>query len=308
MALHEIRFPSANGRDQIHGWIYAPATTPRAIVQIAHGLGEHSRRYLHLISALLDAGFVVAADDHAGHGATAVESGVWADTGENGAAVVVDDEKTLHDRAVDAYPGLPYFFFGHSWGSMIARGYASKYGSDLAGLILCGIAAQIGGIDALDREALAQAAATSGTEPGAEFMMAMFAPMVERFPDVQTGTEWVAADDGVRADHATDPLNGLATPMSNRFINDFVLLYDEVNDGWADGIDAALPVLIVAGELDPVANYGEGAFHVANSLWSRGSRDVRTVVYPGVRHEIHNEPPTRALVEGEIIAFVESHL
>ena len=86
------------------------------------------------------------------------------------------------------------------------------------------------------------------------------------------------------------------------------LLYDEVNDGWADGIDAALPVLIVAGELDPVANYGEGAFHVANSLWSRGSRDVRTVVYPGVRHEIHNEPPTRALVEGEIIAFVESHL
>ena len=53
MALHEIRFPSANGRDQIHGWIYAPATTPRAIVQIAHGLGEHSRRYLHLISALL---------------------------------------------------------------------------------------------------------------------------------------------------------------------------------------------------------------------------------------------------------------
>ena len=92
MALHEIRFPSANGRDQIHGWIYAPATTPRAIVQIAHGLGEHSRRYLHLISALLDAGFVVAADDHAGHGATAVESGVWDDTGENGAAVVVDDE------------------------------------------------------------------------------------------------------------------------------------------------------------------------------------------------------------------------
>ena len=132
--------------------------------------------------------------------------------------------------------------------------------------------------------------------------------MVERFPDGTDRHRWVAADDGVRADHATDPLNGLATPMSNRFINDFVLLYDEVNDGWADGIDAALPVLIVAGELDPVANYGEGAFHVANSLWSRGSRDGAYRRVPGRTPRIHNEPPTRALVEGEIIAFVESHL
>ena len=35
--------------------------------------------------------------------------------------------------------------------------------------------------------------------------------------------------------------------------------------------------------------YGEGAYHVANALWKHGSRDVRTVVYPGVRHEILNE-------------------
>lgn len=308
MALREITFPSANGRDQIHAWIYAPAAEPKAIVQIVHGLGEHSRRYLHLISALLDAGFVVAADDHAGHGATAVASGVWMDTGVDGANVVVADERTLHDAAVAAYPGLPYFVFGHSWGSMIARGYATAHGADLAGLMLCGVAAQMEGIESvLDRAALAQAASTHGTEPGDQFVAAMFSGMIERFPGAVNGNEWIAADTRVLADHAGDPLNALAQPMSNRFVQDFVSLYDAVNDGWADGISPSLPVLLLAGEQDPVANYGEGALHVAGSLWKHGSRDVRTVIYPAVRHEVHNEPSTRPLVEAEIIGFVEKH-
>lgn len=274
-----------------------------------HGLGEHSRRYLHMISALLDAGFVVAADDHAGHGATAVASGVWMDTGENGARAVVDDERTLHDLAVAAHPGLPYFVFGHSWGSMIAREFAAEYGDDLAGLILCGVAAQIDGIENLvDRQALADAvAADGGTGPAPELMGSMFAGMVDRFPEATTGTEWIALDPGVLADHAADPLNALAAPMTVRFVRDFIDLYDRVNDGWAERVRPELPVLVVAGDQDPVANYGEGAYHVANALWKSGNRDVRTVVYPGVRHEIHNEPTTRAAVEAELIGFVAAH-
>ncbi|AVM00876.1 alpha/beta hydrolase [Gordonia iterans] len=310
MALREITFESANGRDRIHGWIYSPASEPKAIVQIVHGLGEHSRRYVHMISTLLDAGFVVAADDHAGHGATAVDSGVWMDTGENGRVAVVEDERTLHDHAVEAFPGLPYFVFGHSWGSMIARGYAATYDADLAGLILCGVAAQIEGIDkTLDRAALAAAVdAGKGTDSGLEYMGALFAGMIDRFPDATVGNEWIALDPGVLADHASDPLNALADPMSMRFVDDFVNLYDAVNEGWAEEIRSDLPVLIVAGDQDPVANYGEGAYHVANALWKSGNRDVRTVVYPGVRHEIHNEPSTREAVEQEMITFVDTHL
>lgn len=63
MALLEPDFPSANGRDTVRAWIYTPVRQPRAIVQVIHGLGEHSRRYLRLITALLDAGVVVAAED-----------------------------------------------------------------------------------------------------------------------------------------------------------------------------------------------------------------------------------------------------
>lgn len=231
------------------------------------------------------------------------------DTGDDGAHVVVADERTLHDAAVAAYPNLPHFMFGHSWGSMIARGYASAHGADLRGLMLCGVAAQMEGIESvLDRAALAAAAQEHGEEPGADFVAAMFAGMISRFPGAVNGNEWIAADAGVLLDHASDPLNALAQPMSNRFVRDFVDLYDAVNDGWAESISPDLPVLLLAGEQDPVANYGEGALHVAGTLWRNGSRDVRTVVYPGVRHEVHNEPSTRPLVEAEVVGFIAAHL
>ena len=46
--LHEVSFASYNGRDQVQGWIYVPACKPKGIVQVIHGFGEHSRRYLHM--------------------------------------------------------------------------------------------------------------------------------------------------------------------------------------------------------------------------------------------------------------------
>ena len=49
--LHEVSFTSYNERDQVQGWIYVPACKPNGIVQLVHGFGEHSRRYIHMISA-----------------------------------------------------------------------------------------------------------------------------------------------------------------------------------------------------------------------------------------------------------------
>lgn len=93
--LHEVSFASFNGRDQVQGWIYVPACKPKGIVQVIHGFGEHSRRYLHMISAFLDAGYIVAADDHVGHGKTAMINDVWGDWGDKGPHTMMEDEHTL---------------------------------------------------------------------------------------------------------------------------------------------------------------------------------------------------------------------
>ena len=311
MALEELTFTSHNDRDQVHAWVYSPVGTPRAIVQIVHGLGEHSRRYLHLITRLLDAGFVVAATDHVGHGKTAMESGIWVDTGETGMETYVEDEHSLQWSVTETYPDLPFFMFGHSWGSMIARVFASRYGDELAGLILGGIAAQMHGIESVvDREALAAALAADGQAPADPALVGpVFVGFLDRFGPGAGPTAWVAADLDVVADHGRDPLNNFGAPMSTRFLADFIDLYDAANDAaWAESIPEDLPVLILAGDQDPVANYGEGAYHVANALWSSGHSDVRAHVFPGARHEVHNEPSTRDEAEEEIVTFVECHL
>ena len=93
--LHEFSFLSYNDRDQVQAWIYVPAKKPVGVVQLVHGFGEHSRRYFHMIVQYLEAGFVVAADDHVGHGKTAVVNDTWGDWGDKGFETMVEDEKRL---------------------------------------------------------------------------------------------------------------------------------------------------------------------------------------------------------------------
>lgn len=307
MALHEITFVSNNNRDTIQSWLYTPTVEPAGLVHIIHGLGEHSRRYLHLITTLVDAGFAVVADDHAGHGRTAMESGIWADAGDEAARVIVADELTLQAKAREVLPGLPYIVFGHSWGSMIARAMASSPRSELTGLALCGIAAQWHGIEeVIDRRELAEAAVgDKRAEPAAGHLVDQFFDgFLDRCGPDAGPTAWVASAEAVVADHGRDPFNNFGAPMSARFLQGFIDLYDEVNaNSWYPAIRSDLPVLILAGDQDPVANYGEGAHHVANRLGESGHEDVATRIFPGVRHEVHNEPTTRAEAEAEIIDF-----
>ena len=70
--LHEVSFTSYNQRDEVQAWIYVPACKPKGIVQLIHGFGEHSRRYLSMIVYFMDADYIVSADYHVGYGKTAM--------------------------------------------------------------------------------------------------------------------------------------------------------------------------------------------------------------------------------------------
>jgi alpha-beta hydrolase superfamily lysophospholipase len=50
---------------EVHRW---QGATQRAVIQLAHGMGEHSLRYRHLAHALVEAGYVVYSNEHRGHG------------------------------------------------------------------------------------------------------------------------------------------------------------------------------------------------------------------------------------------------
>lgn len=181
MSIREINFPSANGRDTVKAWAYTPLCKPRGIIQLIHGYGEHSRRYLHMISKFQAAGFVVVADDHIGHGKTGYDAGTLGDPHSGGYMTYLKDEKSLHDIAVEAFPNIPYMVFGHSWGSMLARAYAAHYGEDITALMLCGLCSQWKGCEVeYENPAFKADYEADPNQPAGEWFDKVFSGMTDR--------------------------------------------------------------------------------------------------------------------------------
>lgn len=303
--LHEVSFLSYNERDNVQGWIYVPAAKVKGIVQLVHGFGEHSRRYLHMICKILDAGYIVAADDHVGHGKTAIVNESWGNWGHKGAQTMMEDEHRLKELVQEKYPDIPYFMFGHSMGSIITRQFIAKYGDELAGAIICGTV----GPDAIPcEEGIKQlkplVEAGKGDEADPDLLGALLGGLFARIEEVKLGNEWICHDEYVQLDHANDPFDAFTRPTSNEALLQFIEMIDEVKGTeWAAKVPTALPLYNIAGDEDPCGSYGEGVKQVAGWLEETG-HDIKTKLYEGYRHEIHNYNDIKEEVEAGIIEFM----
>lgn len=300
--LYEESFRSVNGRDDVQYWIYVPAAEPAGVIQLIHVFGEHSRRYLHMIEAFVDAGFIVAADDHVGHGKTAVVNNTWGDWGRAGYETMVKDEKQLHDLTEARFPDLPYLMFGHSMGSVITRQYMARFGSDLKAAALCGTCGNFP-TDAARSilQKLVEEGRGSECDPNAG--AALMGWMLDRCGKPEIGNEWICHDRYVQMDHAKDPFDAFTRPTTNESLLDLILMIDEVKgNGWAGKVPTALPVYSVGGDQDPFGTYASGLYECSNWLIETG-HIVETRVYGGRRHEVHNYPDIRDDVENGIITF-----
>lgn len=307
--LHEVKFLSYNGRDDVYGWIYVPAAKVKGVVQLVHGFGEHSRRYLHMICKLMDAGFIVAADDHVGHGKTALENDTWGDWGTRGCQTMMEDEHTLKQIVQEKYPEVPYFMFGHSMGSIITRQFIAKYGEELEGAIICGTV----GPDALPCEEGIKilrpiVEAGKGAQADPDLLGNLMGGLFSRIEEVKLGNEWICHDPYVQLDHAQDPFDAFTKPTSNEALLQFVEMIAEVNTvEWAEKVPKRLPLYNIAGDEDPCGSFGEGVKLVSQWLIETG-HEITTKLYEGYRHEIHNYTAIKDEVEAGIIAFLNGVL
>lgn len=306
--LHEVSFASYNERDQVQAWIYVPACKPNGIVQLIHGFGEHSRRYIHMILAFLDAGYIVAADDHVGHGKTAMVNNVWGDWGDKGCHTMMEDEHTLKKIVCEKYPNLPYFLFGHSMGSFITRDFIAKYGHELNGATICGTTGIFRGAKEVKEKLKEIIDAGHGEESDPNVVGSLMGWMCERCGEIQIGNEWICHDPYVQSDHVQDPFDAFTRPTSNRSIYDFIQMMLTIEGTqWAKKVPKKLPIYNIAGDQDPVGEYGLGVCQVSNWLVETGHH-VTTKLYSGYRHEIHNYAEIKNEVEAGIIEFMNSNL
>lgn len=134
----EFHFPSSDGVHSCYAHVWRPEGTPRAVVQIVHGVAEYIDRYAPFASWLAGQGFLVAGEDHLGHGKT-VDDHLYGYFGaEHGWDLVTEDVRQLRLLLGDQYPDLPYVMLGHSMGSFLTRTYLIRWPGTVSAAILSG--------------------------------------------------------------------------------------------------------------------------------------------------------------------------
>lgn len=109
---------------------YWQAESTKAVVVLAHGMGEHSNRYQHVAKKMADNDFSVVAFDHFGHGKTEGKRG----HNPSFEAVLESVTKTI-EKAKELFPEKPIFLYGHSMGGNVVVNYALRKNEDLQGVI-----------------------------------------------------------------------------------------------------------------------------------------------------------------------------
>ena len=257
------------------------AARPHGIILISHGMAEHASRYARFAASAVEEGYAVLAQDHRGHGATAAPDGFGFVAEQDGWDTVVADMSTVLDAARRAWPGVPVFLLGHSWGSFLARDLAARRGGELAGLILLGTGS---GTGALTRPATAVCTGESrlrGPRHPSRLLNALaFGPYQRHFAPNRTEADWISRDV-----HEVD-----------RYVADH-----------AESVPAGLPMLLASGDRDPVGAMGRGVQRAATLYRRAGVREVAVILYPGGRHALLNET-NRDRVTGDILTWIDGHL
>ncbi|MEH2562303.1 alpha/beta fold hydrolase [Bradyrhizobium sp. AZCC 2289] len=258
----------------------------RAVVQIAHGMGEHMGRYAVTVDALAAAGLTVYANDHRGHGLSAHSR--LGELGRGGFELLVQDMARLSEIARGENPNLPLLLLGHNMGSFAAQRYVIDHSHEIDGLILSGS----GALEGLARAALPENA-------GSNLLNAAFEP-------ARTPFDWLCRDRAIVDAFMADPLcfGDLHRDSLVSFLGTAPRLYDPVA---LRKIRGDLPIYLFSGSEDPVGQQLRGLHTLIDRYRDAGLLDIAFDFYPGGRHEMLNEI-NRRQVQTRLLGWISQTL
>jgi alpha-beta hydrolase superfamily lysophospholipase len=258
--------------------VWTPDGTPRGVVILAHGLGEHARRYDHVAARFGRDGLVTYALDHRGHGRSGGKRVLLKDISEFTA-----DFDTLVGIAAKDHPGATRIVLGHSMGGGIVFAYGVEHPDDYDLMVLSGpaVAAQT----AVSPLLASIAKAVGAIAPGLP-MQALDSSAVSRDPAVVNA-------------YNTDPLvyHGKVPAGIGRAL----LRVGETMPQRAPSLTA--PLLVVHGSDDRLIPV-EGSRSLVAAV---GSSDVELKVYPGLYHEVFNEPEQDQVLD-DVVSWINARL
>ena len=288
----EISFPSSDGKHTVHGEIYEPqGEKPRGILQISHGMIDYVGRYEVLAEYLCERGYILAGNDHLGHGHTAKscpeDYGFFAD--EGGVEYLLSDLNAMNGELKKLYPGLPIILMGHSMGSFLSRLYAVKYPESISGHIIHGTGGPMGPILPLGKLMVKLNSALFGNRNRSKFIRSLaFSGYNSKFPKEDGHNAWLTRDVARVAVRDSDEFTSFYFTVS-AFYDLFTAIGRSNSRNWFKSYPKEMRTLVMAGDMDPVGSYGKGPSCVFRKLTEAGCKRVDVKLYPGARHELFNE-------------------
>lgn len=288
MKIQALKHKFDNQELHMHHW--TPSKKSKAVLQIAHGMAEHSRRYHDLGSFMSSREIAVYAHDHRGHGQTAGNTSQLGFCGaQNGWQKVLKDIHCLTKYIQKKHPGIPVFLLGHSFGSLLSLNYAFHWANDIQGIILSGLSSYQ---PVLSYSGLIIAFLESkikGKKAKSHILNNMlFGGYNKHFQPARTDFDWLCTNPEVVDRYEEDPYCGAVS--SAGFYYDLAKATININRfSHLKKIPSWTPMLIISGEYDPVGGMTKGTYKIFQRLKKAGLKDVRFKVYDGCRHEVLNE-------------------
>lgn len=256
-------FLTGAGGRRIFWQSWKPDGDVRAVIVLVHGASEHSGRYGYVAETLVADGYAVHALDHRGHGRS---GGPRAVIDRLANAVADVDQLVLEAR--EQHLGAPVYLLGHSMGGTVAVSYALHHQPDeprLAGLILS-----------------APLAALAAAPAHLRVIGRVLSVVAPSLPLVAIDASLVSRDPGVVRDYESDPLNHRGK-LPARTVAELTVAIN----GFPDGVGAiTVPTLILYGTADRLCP-PTGSTMLGERI---GASDKTVKSYPGLFHEILNEP------------------
>lgn len=280
MATGAIVLPagSTGAGAALHVTHWLPATAPKAVVLLAHGYAEHAGRYGHVAKRLTDAGYAVYAIDHWGHGRSDGTPGFVPRF-----SAFTDGIAELLTLVEINHGDTPRLLLGHSMGGLIATLF-------LIGHQQAFVAAALSG------PAIVPAAPPSRFTIWISRFLSRFFP---RLGVLSLDANGVSRDPAVVAAYLADPLV-YTGKIGARLGKEFM---DAMAAAQAGASKISLPILLQHGEADSLAS-AAGSQYLFDHV---SSADKILKIYPGLFHEIYNEPE-QGVVLGDLVDWFDAHV
>lgn len=274
-----LRFQPADIPDQAVG-----------IVQICHGLAEHSARYKQFAQFLSRNGFHVFAHDHRGHGLTTASDAPLGQFGlKTGADMVLQDVRFIENTIKERISGLPLVLFGHSMGGLIVLAALCGKLCKPDAVAICNTNFSNKLTQKLSTFLLKAERMYLGSDvPSSILPKLTFHTWAKQIAGHQTQFDWLSHDATEVALYDNDPLCGF-DPTVSMWLDVWRFVQMCNDPAPQNTISHSLPVFLQGGGQDPATDFGKSITTLGSRLAQAGLNNITTQIYPYMRHESLHE-------------------